>query len=116
QAAEQSNVRGLLLHIGELEGAFARARDVRAALTAVRRAGKPVHCYLETTDNTGYGLAASSCDRITLSPAGDIDLVGVSAQTLYAKRALDTLGLSADVVQIGDYKGAADPITQEQMP
>ena len=114
--AKDAEVRGLLLHVGELHGAFARARDVRDALSAVRRAGKPVHCYVEGTDNVGYGLAASSCDVITLSPAGSIDLVGVAAQTVYAKRALDTLGVSAEVVQIGDYKGAADVITEEQMP
>jgi protease-4 len=109
-------VRGLLLHVGDLRGAFARARDVRDALAAVRRAGKPVHCYVEATDNLGYGLSAASCDRITLSPAGAIDLVGVAAQTVYAKRALDALGVGADVVQIGAYKGAADVATEETMP
>jgi protease-4 len=114
--AEDAQVRGVLVHVGELRGSFARVRDARDALAAVRRAGKPVHCYVETTDNLGYALAAASCDRITLSPAGDIDLVGVSAQTVYAKRALDTLGVSAEVVQVGDYKGAADPITADEMP
>jgi protease-4 len=113
---EDDAVKGLLLHVGELRGAFARARDVRDALAAVRRAGKPVHCYVETTDNLGYGLAAASCDRITLSPAGAIDLVGVAAQTVYAKRALDALGVGADVVQVGAYKGAADAVTEETMP
>lgn len=116
ELAEDEKARGALVHVGELRGAFARARDLRDALAAVRRAGKPVHCYVETTDNLGYGLAATSCDRITLSPAGGVDLVGVSAQTVYAKRALDTLGVSADVVQVGDYKGAADAVTEEQMP
>jgi protease IV len=113
---DDKDVKGVLLELGELHGAWARAADLRAALQAVRKAGKPVHCYLEGSDNLGYAVLARVCDRISMSPAGILDVVGVSAEALYARELLQTLGLRADMVQIGRFKGAADTATRDDMP
>ncbi|MFI5307686.1 MAG: S49 family peptidase [Polyangiales bacterium] len=114
--AKEKEVGGLLLQIGGLGGAWARVAELREALAVVRKAHKPVHCHFETTDNAGYSLLASSCDRISIAPAGMLELVGVSAEAFYAHKLLQNLGLDADVIQVGDYKGAADPLTRDDMP
>ena len=113
---DDKDVKGVLIELGGLEGAWARGADLRAALLAVRKAGKPVHCYIEGTDNLGYSLLARVCDRISMSPAGFLDVVGVSAEALYARELLETIGLRADMVQIGRFKGAADATTRNDMP
>jgi protease-4 len=114
--ASDKLTKGVLLELGPLHGAWARAADLRTVLLEVRQAGKPIHCYVEETDNLGYALLARVCDRISMSPAGIIDLVGVATETLYARELLQTIGLRAELVQIGRFKGAADPATRDDMP
>ncbi len=114
--AADHQVSGVLLTIGEMGGAWGRVADLRDALASIRKRGKKVHCHFETTDNLGYALLARSCDRISMTPAGMLNLVGVSAEALYAHSLLQNLGLEADVVQIGKYKGAGDPLTRDDMP
>lgn len=115
-AADKAHVKGLLLRVGPLGGSWARTAEMADALAQVRKAGKPVHCHVENTDNVGYTLLATACDRISMTPAGSLDLVGVRAQAIYAKPLLDRLGITAELLQAGKYKGAADALTQEDMP
>jgi protease-4 len=115
-AASRQNVSGLFLQVGELNGAWARAADLRDGLSAVRKAKKPVHCYFEVTDNLGYALMAESCDRISITPSGTLDLVGVSLDTLYAHELLHNVGIDAELIQVGRFKGAADALTRQDMP
>jgi protease-4 len=114
-ARTDANVGGVFLRVGPMGGAFGRIEDMSAAFRALRAAGKPVHCHFEVTDNSGYALLASSCDRISMTPAGDLDLVGVAAHLFYAKRLLDSVGITADLMQMGRFKGAAEPFTREEM-
>jgi len=37
-------------------------------------------------------------------------------ETLYARQLLATLGLRAEIMQVGAYKGAADPFTRDDRP
>jgi protease-4 len=114
--ADDADVSGVFLHIGELSGAWARGADLRDALADVHKKGKPIHCHFETTDNLGYALLAESCDRISITPSGTLDLVGVAIETLYAHELLQNLGLDAQMLQQGRFKGAADPLTRDDMP
>jgi protease IV len=114
--ATESNVSAILLQIGGLGGAWSRAADLMDALAVVKGAGKPVHCHFEVTDNLGYALLARACDRISMTPGGYLDLVGVSAELVYARELLQSVGVSAELIQIGEFKGAADTFTRDDMP
>jgi protease-4 len=114
--ANDAKASGMFLQIGELSGGWARGDDLRDALAEVRKKGKPIHCHFETTDNLGYALLAESCDRVTITPAGTLDLVGVAIDTLYARDLLQNVGLDAEILQEGRFKGAADALTRNDMP
>jgi len=114
-ARTDANVGGVFLRVGPMGGAFGRVEDLKVAFRALRAAHKPVHCHFEVTDNVGYALLASSCDRISMTPAGDLDLVGVAAHLFYAKKLLENVGITADLMQMGRFKGAAEPFTREEM-
>jgi protease IV len=116
ELAADPNVSGLLVQVSEFGGSWGRTGDLRDALNDFRKGGKPVHCHVETTDSLGYALLASSCDRISMTPSGLLNLVGVSIDAVYAKKLLANLGLSADMIQAGRFKGAADPLTRDDMP
>lgn len=114
--AKDDEVRGLFLRPGPLAGAWARTAEIQAALGRFREQGKPVHCHFETMDNVGYSLLAESCDRLTMTPAGDLSLVGVAAQLFYLERLLSDAGIQAEILEVGAYKGGADPFTERSMP
>jgi protease-4 len=109
-------IKGLFLRMSPLGGSWARATEVREALAEVRKAGKPVHCHFDNIDNVGYSVMASSCDRISMGPTGLLMLTGVRAEAVYAKDLLSMLGLQAELLQVGRFKGAADPLTRSDMP
>ncbi len=109
------HVVALFVRLGPMGGSYGAIDDIAEALQAVREAGKPVHCHFETIDNTGYALAASACDRITVTPAGMLDVVGVAAQVFYARTMLEHMGVVADVVHMGRFKDAAEPLVADEM-
>jgi len=114
--AKDDKARGIVLRAGPLEGAFARSAELTRALQAFAKSGKPVHCHFETADNTGFMVLARACSRISMAPGGILDLVGVATEAVYAAELLKTAGLRAELIQIGRYKGAADPLTRDSMP
>ncbi|MDH5492935.1 MAG: signal peptide peptidase SppA, partial [Myxococcales bacterium] len=113
---DEPSARGLFLRLGSWGGAWGRAADLREGLSAIREAGKPIHCHFEIADNASFAILASSCDRITMTPAGVLDLVGPAAHVFYARSLLDSIGVRAEVLQVGRYKGTGDALTQEDMP
>src|ERR1051325_1633924 len=52
-----------------MEAGWAKAEEIRGAITDFRAAGKPVYAYMETGFNKDYYVAAA-CDKIYISPSG----------------------------------------------
>ncbi len=115
RARTDEHVVSIFLRLGPMGSSWGRVGDLSEAISAIREAGKPVHCHFETIDNAGYRLAASGCDRITVTPAGMLDTVGLAAQVFYARTLLDQIGIHADLMQVGSFKGAAEPFTRQDM-
>lgn len=115
EAVTEPRVKGIFLRVGELGSSFGRTTEVRKALLKVREAKKPIHCYFDSTDNSGYGLLAEVCDRIMMPPSGTLALTGLRAQSYYLRDLLERVGVSADLMQVGRFKGAADPLTRADM-
>ncbi|HSN83470.1 MAG TPA: signal peptide peptidase SppA, partial [Polyangiales bacterium] len=116
ESTENDDVRGLFIRVGPLQGAWGSVGDIAEALAQFRSDDRPVHCHFETADNVGYLLLASACDRITMSPAGVLDLVGPAAVMVYARSFLEKIGVRAEIVHMGRYKGAGDVFIRDDMP
>jgi protease-4 len=59
-------------------------------------------------------MAARGCSKIWVSPAGEVEGVGLMFQTIYAHKLLaDYLGITIDAIQIGAYKGAEEIATRD---
>lgn len=107
-------VKGVFVRFGSAPLGAARAEEMGAALFELRRAGMPIHCHAESLGNTSMMAAAQACSKITISPAGDVDTVGLAAQIIYLRRLLvDELKLSIDILQVGKFKGAEEPFTRD---
>jgi protease-4 len=55
----------------------------------------------------------TACDRIGLAPLGEIAITGPAAMPVHVKPLLDKLGVQADFLHVGAYKGAAEPLTRD---
>ena len=116
EATEDERVKGLLVRVGPLQGTWGSVGDLIEALGKFRVESRPVHCHFETADNVGFILLASSCDRISMSPAGTLDLIGPAAVMIYARALLEKLGVEAEIIHMGRYKGAGDMFIRNDMP
>ena len=112
-ATSNKNVKGLFLRIGNLPGAWGRVDDLRTAITTFKKDGRPVQCHFEATDNVGYLLMAEVCDRISMTSAGTLNLVGPAAQMLFVAPLLKSLGVKAEILHMGRFKGAGDMFTRD---
>jgi protease-4 len=107
----ERNVAGVVVVLGELEGSWATAEELRAELLRLRRAKKHVYCYLVEATTRGY-YVASAAERLYQDPAGGIRLVGLGSTVLFFKGTGELLGVKADFVKIGEYKSAPEAYTR----
>ena len=116
EATDDENVKGLFVRVGPLQGSWGSVGDLVEALGEFRAESRPVHCHFEAADNVGYLLLASACDRISMSPAGTLDLIGPAAVMIYARSLLEKVGVEAEIIHMGRYKGAGDILIRDDMP
>jgi protease-4 len=112
--ARRADRKGLFLRLGPLGRGSARADELVAALQRLRRAHEPVHCHFEMADNASFYVMARGCDRISMTPAGHLMLIGIAAHLYSVRGLLEWAGVKMDMVQAGSAKGAADPFTRDE--
>src|SRR6266508_5733323 len=112
RAAPDPRVRALVARIGASRMGLARVQEVREAVIAFRRAGKPAVAWAETFGEFGPGTLpyylATAFDEIWLQPSGDLGLTGVSVEARFLRDALDKLGVEPEIGQRHEYKNAAN--------
>jgi len=113
-AAEDDQVAAVWLRIEPLAMGFGKINELRCAVGRLRKAGKPVCAELTTAGSAQYLLAAA-CDEIIMPPCGMLIVPGVRTEVTFYKGLLDKLGIRADMLQMGKYKGAAEPLTRTSM-
>src|SRR5919107_4104769 len=119
RAARDEHVVGLVAHLGAKQPTLAQSSELRAAVADFRAAGKPVVCWTETfgeltPGNVGYHLA-TAFDEIWLQPSGDVGLVGLTAEAVFLRDALDKLDVQTQLGQRHEYKTAADTFLRSSM-
>ena len=108
--AREPQAESILLRLDDLDMSMAVAEELRATIASLE---KPVHCHLEAGSNQTI-LLASSCRTVALAPAGMVLVSGPALTPLYLRGLLDKLGVQADFIHIGAYKGAAEPLTRKE--
>lgn len=110
---DDEDATAFFVKLGDADFGWARSQELGKLLGELKKGGKPVICHADSLDNKSAWLAGGACDRIWLSPAGDVDAVGIAAQMVYFKGVLDKLKVQADFVHMGRYKSASEPLTRE---
>ncbi|MBN2343686.1 MAG: signal peptide peptidase SppA [Deltaproteobacteria bacterium] len=114
KARQDILVQEIILHFSAFQMGFARTQEIGEIIARTAKE-KPVTCVLEAADNKSYWMAASVCPKIILAPAGGLDIIGLSMESVYLKELLDKLGIQADMLAVGKYKSAAENVTRNDM-
>ncbi len=113
QAREDKDIRAVLINLTEPKMNLAQAQEIRDALAKLRKAGKRTFVYADTYDTVGYTLASGATD-VCMLEGGEVMIPGVGFETQFLKGLFDKVGVKADFVQIGQYKGAQEPYTRAE--
>jgi protease-4 len=113
KAADDSTVAGIVLVINSEVGR-GKLNELRDCIKRVQAKGKKVYALLESAMGTQYQLAAA-CDEICLPESGELVIPGIRAEFSFYKDLFAKLGLEADIMHVGDYKGASEPYTRDSL-
>lgn len=113
KAATDTKVKGLMIETGGGMG-WAKAEEIRMAISSFKKSGKPVHAYLRRPNAKDYFVAAVA-DRISMVDEDILDLKGLRVERTYYKNTLDKLGVEMEIVHAGKYKDFGDGYTKTSM-
>jgi protease-4 len=111
QARDDKKLRAVLITFGNTGFSFSQAQEIRGALDELRKAGKRTFVYSDAYDTAAYTAATGATD-ICILGGGEMMMPGVGLETMFYKGLFDKVGVGADYVQIGEYKGAEEPYTR----
>lgn len=117
-AAKDAKVKGLVVRVGEAPLGVARIQELRDAVIAFRKSGKPAIAWSETFGEFGPGNAsywlATAFDEIWLLPSGDVGLTGLIAEGQFLRGTFDKLGVVPRMDHRYEYKNAMNQLTEKK--
>jgi protease IV len=114
KARDDKDVKGLVLRIRGLSTGSGKRHELRETIKGFRTSGKKVVAVLEMANNGDY-LVAVAADEIVMPAAGWLLLKGLSAEVMFYKGLFEKVGILAETVQVGDFKGAGEPYSRTSM-
>lgn len=114
RAADDDNVKGLVLHVSDIDWGWARIAEVRSAIQRFRDAGKPVYASL-TDAGDGEYLLASAATTISAPPTSTLRVDGLALSAMFLKGTLDKIGVTPNFAHVGEYKSGVEAFTRETM-
>lgn len=91
-----------------------KVHELRTAIEELRSTGKQVWAQMEMATPADY-LIACSCDKIIMPESGFMILPGTRAEVMFYRNLFDKLEIEPDMLQMGDFKGAAEPFMREKL-
>jgi protease-4 len=114
KAADDKTITAIVLEIGDANLTRGKLNELRDSIERIRKNGKKLYAQLESADGQQL-LLASACDEIVMPEAGIVVIPGVQLEIAYYKDLLEKVGVEADMLHVGDSKGAAEPLMRRNM-
>ncbi|MCP4374842.1 MAG: signal peptide peptidase SppA [bacterium] len=104
---KDKQIHAVAIELGSPGVSWAHAQELSGAIQRLAKV-KPVHVYLTSANTSGY-LLASAGKTLSMEPVGQIMITGLAAELTFFRGTLDWLGVEPQFIQIGRFKGAAEP-------
>ncbi|HEX5042223.1 MAG TPA: signal peptide peptidase SppA [Candidatus Polarisedimenticolaceae bacterium] len=117
RAAGDDRVAGVVAKVGSSGMGLARLQEIRDAVVAFRKSGKPAVAWSETfgefSAGNGAYFLATGFDQIYLQPSGDVGLTGLLAESPFLRGTLDKMGVVPRMDHRYEYKNAMNIFTEK---
>jgi len=112
KARNDLRIAGVAIDIDSPRMSWAQAQELA---DAVRRLGekKPVYTYVTSPTPAEY-LVASAGGHVSMEPTGTLYVTGLAVELLFFRGALDWLGIEPQIIRIGRFKGAGEPLSRSE--
>lgn len=114
RAAADDELAGVLLRINGPSLGWAKLNELRIAVGEIRKQGRKVIALMDDAGTQDY-LLACACDEIIMPESGSLMVLGLRAEVTFYRNLFEKIGVKADMLQVGEYKGAAEPYTRTEM-
>lgn len=114
KAKTDDNIEGIVLDLSLVNIQAGNLHEIREALQNFKSSGKFIYAYADIYTQGSYYLATVA-DKIYTPPSGKLFFTGLSAEIVFYKKALDKLGIEAQVIKYGEYKGATEIYVNEKL-
>lgn len=102
---------GVLIRLKDAALGYTQVQELGSAMDRLRDAGKKVHLFAE-----GYGttdlLLGAHADQVLVQKGGAVSFPGLYMEEMFLADTLNWVGVKAQLVQVGDYKGANEQMTR----
>lgn len=96
------------------EVGYASLREMRQALEKFRKTGKKIIAYSTDWKEREYYLS-SVANQIVVNPVGVMAMNGLSSQPIFLAGALQKYGIGVQIVRVGKFKGAVEPLILDKL-
>src|SRR5689334_14989512 len=97
RAARDPRVVGVFARAGDDQYGFGVTQELRDAIAAFRKSGKPAIVFADSFGEFGPGLKsyylATAFDEIWVQPAGSVGLAGIRSENPFLRAALEKIGV-----------------------
>ena len=102
---------GLVIRLKDAGFGMTQVEELGQAIRRYQEEGKKVHIFAEGYD-TGGLMLASYADEVMLQAGGYVSFPGLHMEEMYMGDMFAWIGVKAQMVQAGDYKGANETATR----
>ncbi len=111
KASKDSDLGGLLIRLKDAEITPSQVEEIGEATRAFRAAGKKVYVFSDFYETPGL-LLGSQADGVYAQSGSPVSLPGLYMEEMFLADTLSWIGVKAELVQIGAYKGANEQMTR----
>jgi protease-4 len=116
-AQNDDKIVALFLDGSQLAGGsgsgYAVMTEVREAIEKFRESGKKVIAYDVDFAESEYYLG-SVADEVILNPMGSLEMNGLASEQMFLAGALEKYGVGVQIIRVGKYKSAVEPLIQNE--
>jgi len=113
RAGNDGRVETIVLRIYPSGAGVAKCEEISEALLRLRAAGKTIIAYSPVLVGHHY-LMACTADSLFMPPSGYLVVPGASSRAVFIRGTFDKLGIRPNIHRIGDYKSAAESLTETE--
>lgn len=117
QAAKDPRVTAVLVRANDADLRMAQVQELREAIGAFRRSGKPAVLFSESMGGAGNGTLtyylAAAFKEIWLQPSGDVAIAGFSVESPFLRGVMEELRIQPQFGARYEYKSAIEIFTED---